>query len=245
MSSRDGSRASRPRVPRDRAVYVEILIRAPMERVWELTQEPALHARWDGRFSAIVPTELRADGAQCFRYELGLGVHTIRGTGVPLGDKHAANGSRTSALCFDTSDRLSPLGAGRGYWRYVPHPEGVRFLTGYDYRPGWGPFGRVLDPLVTRRFVWWLTAWSFDRLRLWAEQGIEPERIGWWRGWFGGVRARAGNCLSRPPVSGVPEVRTQRTGRPGRAAVGRTVDAESRIMAAAPATLRQIEDPHG
>lgn len=183
---------------RDRALYVEIFIAAPLERVWELTQDPAQHARWDGRFSAIHPTVVRDNGAQEFRYELGLGVHTIRGTGVSLGEKRAAAGTRTSALLFTTDDPLSPLGTGRGYWRYIPEGDGVRFITGYDYEPGWGWLGRIADPLVTRRFVWWLTAWSFDRLRIWAEDGTEPERIGWWRGWLGGVRARAGNCLSRP-----------------------------------------------
>ena len=186
-------------VGRDRALYVEIFIRAPLERVWELTQDPELHARWDGRFSRIVPTGTRADGSTEFRYELGLaGLHTIRGEGVSRGEKRAAGGERTSALVFSTTDWVSPLADGRGYWRYVPEPGGVRFITGYDYRPGWGVAGRVLDPLVTRRFVWWLTAWSFDRLRLWAEEGIEPERVGWWRGLVGGIRARARHCAAYP-----------------------------------------------
>ncbi|MEQ6896057.1 SRPBCC family protein [Microbacterium sp. KR10-403] len=136
-------------------------------------------------------TGLRRSG-----YELDLGIHTIRGTGVSLGEKSQAGGARTSALLFDTDDRLSPLGAGRGYWRYVPHPEGVRFITGYDYEPGYGAIGRVLDRLLIRRIVWRMTAWSFDRLRLWAEGEAEPEQIRWWR--FGGPRARARNCLSEP-----------------------------------------------
>lgn len=173
-----------------------------MERVWELTQNPELHARWDARFSAIHPTRIREDGAQEFRYELDLKVHTIRGTGISLGDREAANGARTSALLFDTEDRLSPLGRGRGYWRYVPDGDGVRFITGYDYAPGWGPLGPIVDPIITRRLVWWITAWSFDRLRLWAEHGIEPERTTWWRGWFSGVRARARRCRSRPERRG-------------------------------------------
>lgn len=207
------------RAPRRRALYVEILIRAPMERVWELTQDTDMHPRWDARFSAIVPTGARVDGAQTFRYELALGVHTIRGTGVSLGEKGGAGGARTSALLFDTDDRLSPLGAGRGYWRYVPHEDGVRFITGYDYEPGWGALGRVLDPLIVRRIVWRLTAWSFDRLRLWAEGEAEPESIRWWRGWFGGPRARARNCLSRPD---------------GRSPL--------RVMDDAPDSLRRIEE---
>lgn len=197
-------RTSRDTRSRDRALYVEILIDASLDRVWELTQSPEQHVRWDGRFSAIVPTARRDDGAQEFRYELDLGLHTIRGTGVSLGDRRGRAGERTSALAFDTEDRLSPLGAGRGYWRYIPTPEGVRFLTGYDYEPGWGRPGRVLDPLVTRRFVWWLTAWSFDRLRLWAEEGVPPEQTRWWRSLVPGVRprARARRCLSRPVRTG-------------------------------------------
>ncbi|MBP6683866.1 MAG: SRPBCC family protein [Leucobacter sp.] len=210
---------------RDRALYVEIFIDAPIDRVWELTQDPDNHARWDGRFSAIRPTVARADGSQEFRYELGLGVHTIRGTGVSLGEKRAAGGARTSALIFTTEDRLSPLGTGRGYWRYIPEADGVRFITGYDYEPGWGWPGKLVDPLVTRRFVWWLTAWSFDRLRIWAEDGTAPERVGWWRGWFGGVRARASNCRSRPAGTQPRD------------------SFKARVMDAAPDTLARLSPP--
>ncbi|KJL49231.1 hypothetical protein RS84_00344 [Microbacterium hydrocarbonoxydans] len=188
----------------DRALYVETLIKAPMDVVWALTQDPTAHVRWDARFTLIRPVRVRDDGAQEFDYELDLHAHTIRGTGVSLGERHGRGGERTSALVFDTDDALSPLGKGRGYWRYIPTPDGVRFLTGYDYTPGWGPLGRLLDPIVTRRFVWWLTAWSFDRLRLWAEEGVPPEQTGWWRSLRPGnrPRARAGRCLSRPPRTG-------------------------------------------
>lgn len=171
-----------------------------MERIWELTQTPVEHVRWDVRFSRIQPTGVREKGAQEFRYELDLGVHVIRGTGVSLGERRSAHGERTSALIFTPDDVLSPLGPGRGYWRYVPTDDGVRFFTGYDYAPGWGWLGRMLDPLITRPFVWWLTAWSFDRLRLWAEDGIEPERFSLWRAVLPGrrPRPRARRCLSRP-----------------------------------------------
>ncbi|MGO3147263.1 MAG: hypothetical protein ACTIJ6_06260 [Leucobacter sp.] len=91
---------SRRRTAKRRALYVEILIRAPIERVWELTQNPELHSRWDARFSSIRPTRLREDGAQEFTYERSIGVGTIRGTGVSLGTRFAADGTRTSALLF-------------------------------------------------------------------------------------------------------------------------------------------------
>ena len=185
---------------KDRALYVETTISASMETVWELTQDPQQHVRWDARFSRIVPVGFRDDQAQEFRYELDLPMRTIRGTGVSRGDRLSARGERTSALIFEPSDGFSPLGSGRGYWRYVPVDGGVRFFTGYTYAPGWGWLGRLLDPLVTRRFVWWLTAWSFDRLRLWAEDGIEPEQFPLWRVLLPGrgPRPRARRCLSRP-----------------------------------------------
>lgn len=147
---------------------------------------------------------VRDDGSQEFACELDLGIHVICGTGVSRGERRGKAGERTSALLFDTADRVSPLGAGRGYWRYIPTDDGVRFLTGFDYTPGWGLLGRILDPLVTRRFVWWLTAWSFDRLRFWAEGGIPPEQTGWWRSLRPGrrPRARASRCLSRPSRTG-------------------------------------------
>ena len=36
-----------------KAIYVESLIRGPLERLWRLTQEPGLHQRWDLRFTSI------------------------------------------------------------------------------------------------------------------------------------------------------------------------------------------------
>ncbi|WBL19562.1 hypothetical protein [Citricoccus sp. NR2] len=135
MTSGTGGARRRRRRPRDRALYIETTIRAPMETLWELTQDLVQHARWDARFSAIVPTELRENGAQEFRYSLAFGPIRITGTGVSLGERRSARGERTSALVFEPDDRLSPLGAGRGYWRYIPTDDGVRFLTGYDYVP--------------------------------------------------------------------------------------------------------------
>ena len=35
------------------SIYVEILVRAPMDALWAHTQTPALHERWDLRFSRI------------------------------------------------------------------------------------------------------------------------------------------------------------------------------------------------
>lgn len=196
-------------------IYVGIRIRASLERVWELTQDPDQHSRWDARFSAIVPTRPLAGGGTRFHYELRMPGHTIAGAGTTIGEVARPDGSRTSALRFDTDDRLSPLGAGRGYWRYRAEGDEVVFSTGYDYVPGWG---RVADRFV-RPLVGWLTAWSFDRLRIWAEDGVAPER------W--------------PLVSAVMP---WRRGRPRAGRCARTVP-HGRVMDAAPSTLQTLAAP--
>jgi hypothetical protein len=186
-----------PRAPISAALYVEIEIRSSIETVWQLTQDPAQHPRWDLRFSSITPTAELDGGGYRFRYERRLPLHTIVGTGTSLGEKSRPDGTRTSALRFTTPDRLSPLGDGRGYWRYVPTESGMTFITGYDYAPGWG---RLLDAVILRRVIGWMTAWSFDRLRIWAETGVEPERwpvlsvLQFWRT----DRPRASRCRRQP-----------------------------------------------
>ncbi len=180
-----------------RGIYVEVDIQVGLERLWSLTQDPSLHPRWDVRFSSITPVSALDGGRVRFRYERRLPFHTIAGTGTSLGQRVRSEGSATSVLRFTTRDRLSPLGDGQGYWRYTPTADGIRFVTGYDYAPGWG---RMLDALVLRRLIGWVTAWSFDRLRIWAETGVEPERwplasaLLFWRS----DRPRASRCRRIP-----------------------------------------------
>ncbi|RSS55613.1 hypothetical protein [Streptomyces sp. WAC01280] len=158
-------------------LYIETRVRADLETVWERTQEPERHQRWDLRFTEISYLP-RAEGEpQHFRYATRvLPFLTVAGTGVSAGERHRAGGERVSALRFASPHPLSLLAEGSGYWRYVPTADGVRFLTGYDYRPRWGLLGRAADRLVFRPLMGWATAWSFDRLRLWCERGITPER---------------------------------------------------------------------
>ncbi|WP_432930401.1 hypothetical protein ACQPZZ_08220 [Microbispora sp. CA-135349] len=158
-----------------RFVYVECLIKADIEELWRRTQRPELHQRWDLRFTEIdyLP---RANGEpQRFRYAFRLlpGL-VITGAGVTAGDRHDTD-DRTSALRFSSDHPLSLIRSGSGYWRYVQAPDGVRFITRYGYRPGWG---KAVD-LVFRPLIGWATAWSFDRLRLWLETGQTPERSLW------------------------------------------------------------------
>ncbi|MDQ2850030.1 MAG: SRPBCC family protein, partial [Actinomycetota bacterium] len=122
---------------------------------------------------------------------------------------------------FDTTDPLSPMGDGRGYWRYLPTERGTTFITGYDYEPGFGRPGALLDRLVTRRVIGWMTALSFDRLRIWAETDQAPQKWSmlstflWWRP----DRPRASRCTRH---------------RQDRAAS---------VMAQAPTTLAELADP--
>jgi hypothetical protein len=158
-------------------IYVETEVRADLDELWRRTQDPASHRRWDLRFTEIDSLPC-PDGAPArFRFATrvlpGL---VVTGTGVSAGESERPDGTRTSALRFACGHPLSPLAEGGGYWRYVPDGDAVRFLTGYDYRPRWGRPGALLDRFVLRPLTGWATAWSFDRLRLWVERGISPER---------------------------------------------------------------------
>jgi uncharacterized membrane protein YphA (DoxX/SURF4 family) len=134
-------------------IYVEIRIRAPMDVLWQHTQQPELHERWDLRFSKIdyLPRATEAE-PQRFRYATRIGF------GLPI----------------SSADPRSLIREGSGYWKYLPTDDGVRFLTGYDYEPRFGRAGYVVDRFFFRPLMGWATAWSFDRLRLWLERGVSP-----------------------------------------------------------------------
>ena len=157
------------------SIYVEISIRGTLDELWRRTQVPELHERWDLRFTSIEYLE-RPDGsaAQLFRYATRIGFgKEIEGWGETVGEQVDPD-TRTSALKFGSDDPLSLIRAGSGYWKYEQVGDGIRFITGYDYDVRWGLFGRVIDGLVFRPLLGWATAWSFDRLRLWIERGLEP-----------------------------------------------------------------------
>lgn len=158
------------------SIYVEIRIRGGMDELWRRTQDPGLHERWDLRFSEIVYLP-RPDETvpQRFSYatRIGFGLG-IRGEGESEGSRANAGGERVSALKFWSEDAKSLILEGSGYWRYVPTLDGIRFLTWYSYRTRFGWPGRLLDATLFRPIMGWATAWSFDRLRLWIEKGIDP-----------------------------------------------------------------------
>ncbi|MFI6055251.1 hypothetical protein ACIBCO_34830 [Streptomyces violascens] len=156
-------------------LYVETVIDADMDVLWERTQDPVRHQAWDLRFTSIRYLPRVGGESQRFRYATRLlPLLWVAGTGVSAGEQQRPDGTRVSALRFASGHPLSLLAEGSGYWRYVPGAAGIRFLTGYDYRPRWGRFGALADRLVFRPLMGWATAWSFDRLRLWCERGTHP-----------------------------------------------------------------------
>ena len=158
------------------AIFVETDLACGLDALWERTQDPAEHERWDVRFNGIAYAEPPAPGEpQRFEYttRLGFGI-AIRGGGETIAERDRPDGSRVSALRFWSSDRLSLIREGRGFWLFTPMATGVRFRTVYDYEVRWGAAGRLLDRIAFRRLIGWATAWSFDRLRLWLERGIDP-----------------------------------------------------------------------
>jgi DoxX-like family len=161
-------------------LYVELPMRSAMDRLWQLTQDPALHQRWDLRFSTIryLPKPYE-EAPQQFVYETrtGFGL-AIAGGGESTGTRSATTGERTSALRFWSDDAKSLIQTGAGYWKYIPSGDGgIRFLTWYDYQTRFGLAGKLIDTVLFRPMMGWATAWSFDRLRLWIETDTAPEVI--------------------------------------------------------------------
>src|SRR5262249_47583998 len=149
---------------RTMGLYVEIPIASSMDELWEKTQNPELHQRWDLRFSEIEYLPRKADEPQKFLYRtrIGFGV-SIAGTGESTGTRDGEGGTRTSSLRFWSADSKSLIKVGSGYWKYVPTSNVIRFFTWYDYEARFGVVGKVLDRFVFRPLLGWATAWSFDR----------------------------------------------------------------------------------
>ena len=148
-----------------------------LERLWQYTQTPEIHSRWDLRFTRIeyLP-KTKEDEPQHFLYEtqIGFGIR-VSGKGMTTGSHNKENGESTSALKFWSDERVSLIRTGSGYWKYIPHENGITFLTWYDYQTRHGKAGHLLDKLIFRPLIGWATAWSFDSLRLWLDKDIAPE----------------------------------------------------------------------
>ena len=157
-------------------IYVEIPIASSLDELWEKTQNPELHQRWDLRFTEIEYLPRKAEEPQKFLYCTRIGLSLkINGKGESTGVRDGDGGARTSSLKFWSADPKSLIKVGSGYWKYVPAGNKIRFFTWYDYETRFGLLGKALDKCLFRPLLGWATAWSFDRLRLWIEKGIPPE----------------------------------------------------------------------
>src|SRR5437764_12376664 len=125
-------------------IYVEIPVRASIDELWEKTQDPQLHQRWDLRFTQIEYLPRQGEERQRFLYRtrVGFGLK-IDGEGESIGERDGDDGPRTSSLKFWSEDPKSLIKTGSGYWKYVPgveqEPAGedarcstIKFFTWYD-----------------------------------------------------------------------------------------------------------------
>jgi len=157
------------------SIYVERLVDGPLGAVWDRTQDPEEHERWDLRFTEIDYLPKVDDEPQRLTYatDIGFGLG-VEGTGESVAT-NAECEETTSVLAFESDNPLSLIREGRGFWRYVETDDGLRFLTEYNYETRWGRVGEVVDRLAFRPLLGWATALSFDVLARWVEDGTPPE----------------------------------------------------------------------
>ncbi len=127
-------------MPADNKIVVEALIPAPVELVWERTQEPAQHVAWDIRFTHIsYREEVDARGFRVldYRTDVAFGI-AVAGIGRYLHSTPLEH----STFEFDSDDWKSIIRNGRGVWIYESRPEGTFFKTVYDYDWRYGVLGR-------------------------------------------------------------------------------------------------------
>lgn len=155
-------------------IHVRVRLRAPLERVWNVTQDHRLHPSWDHRFDRIVMGHASDDDAlpvgspdprigtgTTMRYEKRVLGVTIGGWGRY--DLHKP--MRQSTFAFGSDDPRSLIARGAGLWLYSDVGDGrVEMSTSYTYEVRWGVFGRRFDRLVFRPLFQLYTEASFRRL---------------------------------------------------------------------------------
>lgn len=172
--------APRPEA-KTRRIVVEALIPAPIERVWERTQEPTQHTDWDLRFSSIryLP-EQDARGFHLLEYRTRLGF----GLAVAGWGRYLQNTPlQRSTFEFGSEDPRSLIVRGRGVWLYERRPEGTFFKTVFDYQTRYGALGELLDATLFRPVMRLATEWGFETLRqsCAGDEGAVARRRSRWR----------------------------------------------------------------
>ncbi|WLP57885.1 hypothetical protein [Bacillus pumilus] len=159
-------------------VYVETTIHAPIEKVWEYTQNPKLHEQWDLRFSTISLNEPQNEQPQSFLYEkhLGFGL-SVTGTGAYRTRMMDERNERASSLHFKSSHPLSFINEGSGYWKYMKTSDHIVFQTQFDYKTKEGKGWTWADRILFRPMIGFMTAFSFGALKTWLEKGTHPRLL--------------------------------------------------------------------
>jgi hypothetical protein len=166
-------------LPRPGPLHVAVRLRAPLQAVWDVTQDHRLHPDWDHRFSRIdmldnairstLGGSARASRAAPpnprtgteMRYERAVLGMTLRG----FGRYKLLRRLRQSTFEFWSDDPRSLIRRGVGLWLYRRLEGGlVEFRTSYTYDVRWGLIGRLIDRLAFRRFFQRETERSFRRL---------------------------------------------------------------------------------
>jgi hypothetical protein len=157
-------------------IHVRVRLDAPVERVWNLTQDHRLHPGWDHRFSRIVllheetgtahrappgTPDPRIRTGTLMRYEKRLAGLTLRGHGR----YKLHRPPHQSTFEFWSDDPRSLIRRGAGLWRYTALPDGrTEFATSYTYQVRWGILGRLVDRFMFRPLFQRYTEQSFRRL---------------------------------------------------------------------------------
>ncbi|MCM3147469.1 hypothetical protein [Bacillus pumilus] len=159
-------------------VYVETTIHAPIEKVWEYTQNPKLHEQWDLRFSTISLNEPQNEQPQSFLYEkhLGFGL-SVTGTGAYRTRMMDERNERASSLQFKSSHPLSFIKEGSGYWKYMKTSDHIVFQTQFDYKTKEGKGWTWADRILFHPMIGFMTAFSFGALKTWLEKGTHPRLL--------------------------------------------------------------------
>jgi hypothetical protein len=157
-----------------RRIVVETFLDAPVEVVWQRTQDPGEHVSWDIRFTRIgylAERDARGYRLMDYRTDVAFGIE-VAGIGRYLHSEPL----RLSSFEFDSADWKSLIRDGRGIWLYEPRPGGTYFKTVFDYDIRHGPIGRALDRLFFRNLLRLATEWGFETLRQWCAGGDGARR---------------------------------------------------------------------
>lgn len=136
---------------------LSIEIPAPVERVWEIAQDPTCRIHWDQRMAEyrwLGPVQAGSE----IELRLRMGFMRPKAQGRMM----IWNPPRQSSVhIYEAASRLVPLGAGS--WTFIATPGGTRFTTRFTLQEQKLPW--YVSRWFLRQAVWWDTWRSLRRLR--------------------------------------------------------------------------------